>query len=811
MIRKAMDIDARLKALVRLAQSKSDAARAALEKEFDQVSKTLETESEYDSLTRSLDILDVIGYRFSDRAVGIVDAFIRSIEARKLRYTRAEEFLSREIERYNNAQTLVARAIEVAVHLHYYETQSVLQILLRVSNHPSERIRKKVFEGFSAVASYDLDVFYGPDRRGGIGAAPQQQIIDTLEIQSDSEIRTHYQAILKLLGGLLSPAMEGASWSSTAVTLSRGATPALPLVSEIRRRSVRLLRRLYALATTKKERLDAISVLNGATRTDRHAALDDKASEMTVRDAIDVLTFYAELVPIEDLQIVQKIEHNSYWIFVHAHREEIRAAALIVEKALAAHSEYQIYRVLVGFEGVFSDWSTLQQADEQWNLKERERREKASEFARSITPKSYPEWRTRILAYAKTESEDLATFPVFYHFLDEFAVTHPELALRLVTAETAGLSRFLIPMLHGLWDGACRAATRVLIERWVREAVAGEVNNLFASTKLFLSTKDLDLALLGSLLERAVEIKDIPTARQITAVAIVQYPTAGAGGPKLKQLLFRALDVLAQERDASWIYEAWFRGEAQQLFAELESEETDHVLRNLRVLPKIEYHAEEVLALIAERTPEKVIEFFCERINREPGEEGGSRAAEFEAVPFEFYKLQEPLSKIPGAAVRIILAQFRGDESLFAFRGARLLHNIFPKFSAEFEAQLFELIRQGGETNYKFVVGILRSYHGEPFIHLLCKEIVKAIPGDSSLRTEVLIALETTGMVSGPFGFSEAYERKRQEVLDWLTDPDERVQEFAKWYIANLERMRDGEQKRAEEDIALRKFRFGEE
>jgi hypothetical protein len=47
-------------------------------------------------------------------------------------------------------------------------------------------------------------------------------------------------------------------------------------------------------------------------------------------------------------------------------------------------------------------------------------------------------------------------------------------------------------------------------------------------------------------------------------------------------------------------------------------------------------------------------------------------------------------------------------------------------------------------------------------------------------------------------------------VLEWLTDPDERVQDFAKRYVADLERMRDTEQKRAEEDIALRKFRYGE-
>jgi hypothetical protein len=806
-----MDIDVRLKALIRLAQSKSDAARAALEKEFDQLAKTLEAESEYELLTQSLDILDVIGYRFSDRAVGIIDLFIRSIEARKLRYTHAEEFLSREIERYNDARTLIAKALEVAIHLRYYQTQLVLRILLRASNHPSEPIRKKACEGLGALANYDLDVFYGPDRRGGVGAAPQQQIIDILEAESDSELKMHYAATLKLLGGLLSPTIEGASWSSTAVTLSRGATPALRLVSDIRRRSIGLLRRLYALATTKKEKLDTISVLNGATRTDRHPALDAKASEMFTRDALDVLAFYIDLVTTEDLQIVQKIEHNSYWIFVHAFCEEIRAAAVIVEKALAAHDEYQIYRILVGFEGIFSDWATLQKADAQWDIDEKLRKEKASEFAKNISPASYPAWSARILDYAKTESEDLATFPVFYHFLDEFAVAHPELALRLVTEHSANLSRFLIPILHGLWDGSCRAATRRMIERWVKEASAGGKHHLFACAKLFLSTQSLDLDLLRLLLKKAVEIKDISTIRQLTAVAIVRYSTAGAEAVSLKQLLFLALDVLAHERDASWIHETWFRGESRQLFAELEKEEVDHVLRNLRVLPKIEYHAEEVLALIAERAPESVVAFFCQRIDREPKEEGGRSAVEFEAVPFEFHKLQEPLSKIPRAAVQIVLAQFREDTSLFAFRCARLLHNIFPKFSSEFEAELLQLIREGGESEYSFVVGILRTYQGDLFIHRVCKEMVKAIPDDSSLRTEILIALETTGMVSGAYGFSEAYERKRTEVLEWLADPDHRVQEFAKWYISNLERMRDAEHKRAEESIALRKFHYGEE
>jgi hypothetical protein len=204
-----------------------------------------------------------------------------------------------------------------------------------------------------------------------------------------------------------------------------------------------------------------------------------------------------------------------------------------------------------------------------------------------------------------------------------------------------------------------------------------------------------------------------------------------------------------------------------------------------------------------------VVASFCDRIDFER-ESRPTRLREFEAIPFEFHKLQEPLAKAPAVAVRRIRELFEKDAALFQFRGARLLHNIFPTFSPEFEAELLALVREGGEQNYRFVLAVLQNYKGELFIHQLCKEVVKALPAGSRLRNQVAIALQTTGVVSGEFGFAEAYERKRQEVLEWLADPDERVREFAKSYIDDLEQMRDAERKRADEEVALRKFRFGD-
>jgi hypothetical protein len=125
--------------------------------------------------------------------------------------------------------------------------------------------------------------------------------------------------------------------------------------------------------------------------------------------------------------------------------------------------------------------------------------------------------------------------------------------------------------------------------------------------------------------------------------------------------------------------------------------------------------------------------------------------------------------------------------------------------------ELLDAIRKGTESDHAFVLGVLRNYRGEEFVRTLCKEIVRLMPVDSPLRTHVAIALETTGVVSGEFGMAEAYERKQREVLGWLEDPDEKVRDFARWYVQGLEKMSEAERKRVEEDIALRKFRYGEE
>lgn len=809
-----MDSATRIKVLGRLAQSSTPAADEAIGRACEQAFATLARGNEYEALAFEIEVLATVGFRRSKDAVATLDNFLRSVEARHLVHSDEYGALVEMLSKYRNAHTLMSKGIEVLSGLRYLETSAVVDTLLWASTHAEESVRKGAISALSGLAKYNLSVYYGQGTESGrgIGATPQLLVIDTLERKNDEELKTYIRGVLTLLEGLLSTSMESAKWSSAAMTLSRAATPADEGVLSARQRSIALLKKLYGLFETKSQKLSIIRALNAAARAQSMGKVDKAYADMISANAQEVLAFYARIVKDEDLQIVQRLEHDSYWIHFHSPSEHVKSAALEVKAVIDANEEYAIYKTLVGFEGVFGDWS-MSTRDESFALGSQDSRVKeARVIASRIANEGFDVWRRRILTFAKTESNDMATFPVFYEFLAEVAGSYPVFALDLLINDSDQLSKFLIPILRGLWDSEKRDELLPLIQRWVQGARQEETAFLYACAKLFLSTKHVDVEILGQLLDKATELKDAFVLRQVVSVAIARSVTDEIRG-QLKVLFLRALSGLTELKDANWVRGIWLREEAKEIVAELSPEERREVLKNLRLLPQIDYQAEDVLAVIAAREPSDVVEFLCVRLY-EPAEHAAAAAQKdgvaYEELPFQLHTLQDSLSSDPKMVVQKVLDRYRKDSSLFEFRGAKLLQIIFPQFSESFQGALVRLVSEGGDAELEFVAGVLRAYSGETFIHPVARELIKRLPPGSPLVTEVEIALQSTGVVSGEYGMAEAYERKRLEVLDWLQDPDDRIRTFAVKYISELEAIRDSEMARAEESIALRKFKYGE-
>jgi len=63
----------------------------------------------------------------------------------------------------------------------------------------------------------------------------------------------------------------------------------------------------------------------------------------------------------------------------------------------------------------------------------------------------------------------------------------------------------------------------------------------------------------------------------------------------------------------------------------------------------------------------------------------------------------------------------------------------------------------------------------------------------------------------GEFGFVEAFQRKKAEMEAWLSDPRQKVREFAEKYRRSLERRIASEQRRSESDHELRRREWPDE
>lgn len=800
-----MDFDLRLAALANLVTDSSPVVAGKLLTEIDRVEGVLNTSTEYNELIAALKVLAVLATRFSYRVLPVLTAFVRSVQQRELTWGGGPVAASHR--RYRSAEQLIREAVDVPEAIRYVHIDALMDFLLEIWRSKDSDTRNKAERALQSLATFDLNLFYG---NPPLGARPQQEIVDYFARMEDGPLLANSGIALAMLRQVLSPAIEGHTWEYNAVNIRRGGVPAEGGVSEMRDAAIALLKRMFLLSEDVPHRKRVLQTFGSATRRERPSG-DARTYEMYERNAIEVLNFLRDQVATQELQVVQSIEHDAYWNFYHAASQRIAAAALEIRDAITQLGEYTIYKDLIGFEGIHGVWEELKSSQADWENGDKARRAAAERYLQEITPETYQEWRARILEFAKTRSDDLAMFPIFYDFLRSLARRMPAMALDLLQNDEGRMQPFEIALLRGLWESDRAADALTLVKGWMINR-----SKLSAIAKSLNVDEHPRFGLLAEIMDEAAKAEDTEGTAAIVESMGVAARQFSLGHTEAKDIFQKGMRMVTARNDPRWVNVVWFSRDISKLVEAMNANERAEVLASIVSVRKIGYETEEVLAAIGESDPKSVLDFMMTRVRAERQHEDDPSLtdgddARFEAIPYNLHRIDKLLSALPGELLRAVRAEFTSDDaSMFPYYGgARLIKAVFPDFNADLQAELLSFSKTGHPTDIDFVIGVVRTYAGDRPVLDICKEIIKVVPERSSAWGEVAAAIESTGVVRGEFGMLEAYQAKRAEIAAWKNDESPRVQAFAVWLIDSLDQMIVSERQRAEVDIELRKHRYG--
>ena len=797
-----MNLELRLAALTKLRDIKSEEADKRLSEEFAKAKQVLHDGVAFEELSAALKILGVIAAKFHAATIPLLAEFARTIGSKTL--THGDGVGSEYLGRYQSASVLIRESVEVAEQIKYVQTEDTLDFLLELSSSDDQQVRDSAQRAIDRIAGFDIGIFYERKR----GPEPQVRIVNHLSKLDPEKLASHGRIILHTLASVLSPAMQGTSSTYDRVVFRRGSIISSHGVAEMRADAIALLKKMYFIGDSVGYRKSALRSMVAATRREAGPA-DDDTKKMFIRDALEVASFFRSLIATEAMPLLQVIEHDAYWQFyVHAPSSEVQSVGLAIRDSLAAHSEYQIYKLLIGFEGIFGKWEDLKRSESAWDYTDNDRHAAAKRFVSEINVETIDQWRKRILEFSKTESDDLATFPVYYQFLQGIGREHPAFAFELVTEHEDVVRPFLIALMRGLWTSSYLERIEIVVDGWIKES-----KHLTVIAKSLFDSEPSRLPVLSNVLCQSIAVADRRAIVETMGVAASLY---GQGTTAAKDIFMEGMRALAKKEDASWAQEMWHSREFRALIKDLEPRERLEVLAALGSLKEIDYRAEEILCSIARHDPHAVITHLVgrlaqERKFRESHPESSAFDKErYEAIPYQLHKLHKELATHPEAVITALRKDFEAEVPVFfQFRGARLVKGIYPEFGEPLESHLRKLVDGGLLKDIDFVLDILRTYEGSPVIQDLCKAIVAVVPERSEHWNELAAAIESTGVVSGEYGFVEAYQRKRAEIEQWKNDDNARIRAFAEWLIGSWDHMIVTEKQRADENLALRKYKYG--
>ncbi|VTU13479.1 Region found in RelA / SpoT proteins [Variovorax sp. SRS16] len=705
---------------------------------------------------------------------------------------------------------IVSKIAKVLTRYRYVDIEVTFEALRTLYGWAADEAeRKPLIEVATSLAKHDLAVWrkHGP--------AAQAVLVDSVAQLGDDERRGSAKLLTSVPREILGAEVTGSSNTSETVTFHRGAVVASDALGDIRTKAIGLLKHQFALSEEEDERREVLLALQAATRPAIGAGYSNALARLVMDDTCSIICFEAEVAPRLSLSLRQATEtrvHRNYRMYADlpegmredeslvAGQAKVKAAAFAFRDVVNSNPDFVAFKTLVGFDCVFPPaWE-----DETFRRAEADayRAREVTALLALVNVRSADEWFDRLSRYARIESNDLATFPVFGKFLTKLAEEQPAIVLGYVDKLNGGpLEAFLPAMLSGFFASGEREKVLAMVEEWLKEGRYVEEITWFLR-----SADPFDESLLQRAAQSALRHGNARAVRNALLACADQYDEYP--GMLIESVFLPALRYLSEAHDFSWIRMPWVSWLSKPIIEALEESQAEVVLEALLQYPDLEYDSEYIAASIAKRWPGRVIDFLG---HRQAFKLTGRAPADYDALPFSVYELQAPLALVPDLMLAAARRWFNADSLHFRFDGGKLLASVFPDLASGLSDRLAQLIADGTKDDLAFALAILSGFEGREIIYDHVRNIVAALDVDSPLLKEARYVLQESGVVAGEFGFAELHARRKVWLEPWLRDERETVKAFAASKILELEQQIAAEVRAAEGSIALRRLNYGEE
>lgn len=281
--------------------------------------------------------------------------------------------------------------LDIISKLRFHRPKEAFDLLAEIAEEADVDIKAKALKIFEHFAKYDLRALKQ------IGYQMQILLLEKIEAWSEVEILKRFDLATEAVGHLLDPSFEGSEMTDYQTFTFHFGTlhPDKPLI-EVRKRVIALGKKLYSLAPTVSLKEKVVKRLQRASYTSDRGAKNEDMEKVIIENTNEMIDFYISILPSAENEIIKEIEEQSYWFIRRFKRESFNRVGEL-EALIHSNQQYQMYRVLVGYDGRFDE--TMD-----WAKAEKIRSSQVLQYVQDVTKTNLPEWEQKTLAIIKNYS-----------------------------------------------------------------------------------------------------------------------------------------------------------------------------------------------------------------------------------------------------------------------------------------------------------------------------------------------------------------------------------------------------------------------